>query len=477
MKQDKFKQKLLDYFQKIYIRLIMSKTKNILCLFDYGKKVNTGYSRQSTEIVKSVKKQFGENIRLDIIASGYVPEEIHQMCKEGMPEEYIYSLDKPFENITTYYKESENCTVYSAVYHEGLAYRPEYPNCFLPYKIRGVFGQHLFVEMLELNPAYNYDGIFILQDIGVVLPIIEELKRIKLSLKEKGKKQFKSVFYFPIDGEYPAITYPDSLLFFDKLITYTEFARKEIISKNPVFKGKLSVIPHGISIKDFFRAAPEKVESFRNDYFGTNSNKFIVGVINRNQFRKDMPTAIFSFYEVWKENKNLFLYLHCYPKDPLGWDLRRVLLQTDMKEGIDYSFPKKDIMDIPVIELNMIYNSIDVYLSTSLGEGFGLTAIECFATQTLTILPDNTAYSELIRERNENFRCLYYEMGYSVACIQDNVIRKQGYINEIVDLINYSSFSYMKNDFSSLVKKAYNFVQTLSWINIGKLWVDIFKTY
>ena len=450
----------------------MSKQKKILCLFDYGEKVNTGYSRQSAEIVKAVKNHFGDNIKLDIIASGYVPKEVFSLIKEGKTEAYFDSLNKPIENLTTYYHEDENTTVYSAVYHEGLAYRPY----FFPYKMRGLFGQHLFCEMLELNPIYNYDGIFIMNDIQVVIPMIEEMKRIKNALKEKGKKQFKSVFYFPIDGNYPAITYPDSLLFFDKLITYTEFAKKEVISKNPAFNGKLSIISHGISLKDFFRAEPEKVKSFRDDYFGENSNKFIVGVINRNQYRKDMPTAIFSFYDAWQNNKNLFLYIHCYAKDPLGWDLRRVLSQTDMKEGIDYSFPKKAIMDIPVSELNMIYNSIDVYLSTSLGEGFGLTAIECFATKTLTILPDNTAYSELIRNKDGNFRCLHYDMEFNVACIQDNVIREQGYIESISDFINYSSYTYM-NDFSSHISNAYNFVRTLSWKNIGKSWVEVFKMY
>jgi hypothetical protein len=82
-------------------------------------------------------------------------------------------------------------------------------------------------------------------------------------------------------------------------------------------------------------------KDFRKQYFGDNADKFIVGCVNRNQSRKDIPTTIFGFMEYWEShNKNALLYLHMDPKDPMGWDLKTILKQTPLKEGIDYMISK-----------------------------------------------------------------------------------------------------------------------------------------
>jgi glycosyltransferase involved in cell wall biosynthesis len=449
-------------------------------MFDYGKKVNTGFAKQSTEIVKAVKKAFGDNIQLDIVAAGYVPDEIFNHVND-MSAEKFSEINEPL-NFNPMYFEDNGTKVFSAVFTEGakreyIDENGEKKPLFIPYIKRGLYGQQLFCDMLEWNSDYNYDGIFIMQDLGVVKPMINEFKRIKAKLKSEKKKQFKSVFYIPIDCEPPAeLCHPD-LLFFDKLITYTEFGKIQIEQKQPLLKNKVSVVYHGINLKEFYREKDEVVSKFRNEYFGENSDKFIVGVINRNQFRKDMPTAIFSFIAAKERVKelgledNLFLYLHCYPEDQIGWKLPLLLSQTDLVEGVDYGFPKKLIREIDAKELNLIYNSLDLYLSTSLGEGFGLTAIECYATKTLTLVPDNTAYSELVGKVNK--RSIIYDMVYRVCYKDDNVIRWQGDYEDIGTQIVTVNDKYANN----IINNAYDFVQTLSWDLISKKWVEVFKVY
>ena len=451
-------------------------------MFDYGTKVNTGFAKQSTEIVKAVKKTYGNNVQLDIIAAGFVPDEIFEYIKGGMSEADFGNLKEPLQ-CTPMYIEDNGTRVFSAVFadvvkREVVDDKGEKSNFFIPYPQRGLYGQQIFCDLLEFNTDYNYDGIFIMNDLGVVLPMIPEFLRIKAELKKQNKKQFKSVFYFPIDCEPPAKVCSTDLLFFDKLITYTEFGKNQVITKQPLLKGKVSVIYHGINLKDFYRAKEDDVAEFRQQYFGENSDKFIVGVVNRNQFRKDMPTAIFSFIAAKEKCKelgledNLFLYLHCYPKDLMGWDLPLLLSQTDLVEGVDYAFPNTLIKDIDTATLNMIYNSIDLYLSTSLGEGFGLTAIECYATKTLTIIPDNTAYSELAINGKTKHSILY-DMVYRVCCKEDCVIRWQGDYEDIAEQI----LDVKDDDARTIVNNAYDFVKTLSWDIIGKKWCEVFKIY
>ena len=439
-------------------------------MFDYGVKVNTGFSKQSTEIVKAVKKAYGDNIQLDIIAAGYVPDEVLEFVKDKT-ESDIDSLTKPIK-CKSMYVEEDGTRVFSAVYHEGIP-RGE----FFKYKDRGLYGHHIFCELLEHNGDYNYDGIFIMNDLGVVLPMIPELKRIKLALKKVNKKQFKSVCYFPIDCEPPSYICSSEFLFFDKLITYTEFGKYELFKKNEDFKGEVSVIPHGINLKQFYREDDKIVSNFRNEYFSENSDKFIIGVVNRNGFRKDIPTAIFSFISAKERAKesgvdiDLFLYLHCYPDDPQGWNLAMLLEQTGLVEGVDYCFPDEMIRDINSEKLNLIYNSLDLYLSTSLGEGFGLTAIECYATKTLTLIPDNTAYTELANSVKP--RSIMYDMVYKVCMREDCIIRWQGDYEDIAEKI----VSIKDSQANSIIDNAYNFVQNLSWDIIGKKWVEVFSLY
>ncbi|NDH55677.1 MAG: hypothetical protein EBY06_03165, partial [Burkholderiaceae bacterium] len=95
---------------------------------------------------------------------------------------------------------------------------------------------------------------------------------------------------------------------------------------------------------EHFHPLPEaEVKAFKQSYFGENANKFIVGCVNRNQPRKDIPTTIFGFMEYWEEhNPNALLYLHMHPKDPMGWHLRNILGQTPLKEGEHFMFPPEE---------------------------------------------------------------------------------------------------------------------------------------
>ena len=50
--------------------------KRILCLFDYI--ARTGYGTVSTNIVHELRKQFGQNLQLEIIAINYFGQEFYE---------------------------------------------------------------------------------------------------------------------------------------------------------------------------------------------------------------------------------------------------------------------------------------------------------------------------------------------------------------------------------------------------------------
>lgn len=419
----------------------MEKNYRVLMLVDYN--CHTGFATVSHNIKKELKNNFGENIQLDIIAINYF----------GEP-----------------YTEDDGTNVISSV--KSATKKDD-------------FGRLGFLKILK--DTDEYDGIFIIQDLGVILPIVPILKTIKEEKIANNKKQFKSIFYFPVDS--PLIEkLTDGLEFFDAVVTYTEYGRKEVLKHKPELKTKLKVIPHGNNSKQFFPLEEKEVLEFRKEYFGRNADKFIITNVNRNQPRKDIPTTIFSFIEAkkqWEEHqieKQPFLYLHMHPKDPMGWDIRCILAQTDLIEGEDYK-----LLDIHLANngasiemLNKIYNASDVYLTTTLGEGWGLTLTEAMATKTPIICPKSTSFIEMT---DNGKRAYTLDNLIPTSTTFDSTIRQQCDYIEVADTIlyiakgmqgDYENLNFLQN-YNNRIDSAYKWMQGLDWKIISKVWIDLFK--
>lgn len=412
--------------------------KTILCLMDYGKECRTGFATVSKNIKLELKRAFGDDLQLHILAVNHFGEN---------------------------YTEEDGTIVLGAKRNDVRS---------------DDFGRFAFLKILHDSDAY--DGIFIIQDLGVIVPIIEILQSIKDKKRKEGKKLFKSIWYFPVDCHiFPTLV--KGIEFFDLLVTYTQFAKNEVLKLRPDLKGRIKVIYHGHNDKDFYPLGDEAKLKFRKEYFGANADKIIVANINRNQPRKDIMNTIFGFIEAkqnWKTlnlTKELFLYLHCHPLDPMGHDLRAVLVQTNLIEGQDYQLISKELEEnlATVEQLNGIYNSCDLYITTTLGEGWGLTITEAMGTKLPVIAPLSTSISEILGGGTRGY---LLETIVPYCSNNDNIIREQTDYIEVGEQIITVAKHIIENDMGLNLKilDAYKWVNTLSWKDICKQWIDYFKT-
>ncbi|MBM3417463.1 MAG: glycosyltransferase [Bacteroidetes bacterium] len=406
------------------------KTYRILATFDYN--APTGFATVSKNLVKNWKKIFGNSLKLDIVAVNYFGDD---------------------------YTEGENIRVISAKKKDVA---------------QDNWGRYVFMRSLK---DIDYDLIFMLADLGTVVPMLPYLKQIKEEKKAANRKQFKSILYFPVDF---ALT-PNlgvGLEFFDSLATYTEFGRLHALRVNPAINGKIRVVPHGNNMENFYPLPTEEAQAFRKEYFGENADKFIVGSVNRNQSRKDIPTTIFGFLEYWENhNSNSLLYLHMNPKDPMGWHLRTILAQTPLRERKDFMFPSKDDYNkgADLVKLNKIYNSFDCFLSTATGGGWELTVTEAMSAKKPVIIPKHTSLEHLGGEKGE--RAYFLETLYPIVAQVDNIIRFQADLYEISDTLD-QVFKDKKSkalDQTLKIEKAYKFVESLNWTDISKTFADEIK--
>jgi D-inositol-3-phosphate glycosyltransferase len=257
------------------------------------------------------------------------------------------------------------------------------------------YGRQRAFDMMAKD--LDYDVLFLFQDAFILQSLvasgIEKLRQMK---------KFVSVGYFPVDGV-PKKSWIDCMNMLDVPVAYTEFGKTEAILATPTIADRIKVVPHGVNIKDFYPLPEEATTAFRRSYFGKHADKFIVTNLNRNQQRKDIPSTLLAFKEFKRRRPNSILYLHMATKDQ-GWDLGEVCKGVGLQMGEDVLMPGSNFgpnQGYPIEVVNQIYNASDVVISTTLGEGWGLSTVEAMACRTPLIFPRNTALTEIIGENEE----------------------------------------------------------------------------
>jgi len=249
-------------------------------------------------------------------------------------------------------------------------------------------------------------------------------------------------------------------------------------------RSKLKAIPHGCNFKDFFPIPKDEIKAFRDGYFGANADKIIFINVNRNQPRKDIPSTILSFVElkkIWNLERKPFLYLHMNRKDPMGHDLDSVFAQTDLVEGEDYMMAPDHFYSIDkeagkagcdTAMLNKIYNASDIFITTTLGEGWSITVTDSMATRVPVICPYHTSF--LFISGGGTRAYLLREL-YPYCSHLDNTIREQVNIYETAEVMLSAAKQMLDGSDKPMVEKAEAFIRTLDWKGISNKFVELFE--
>lgn len=372
--------------------------------------------------------------------------------------------------------------------HDGTPYdKKEYPyniyparNSLIP-RYNDYFGRQLFLDLLVKN---DYDVVWILQDTFNVHQIGEQILQIK---KEKN---FKWIYYFPIDVTPEKEWIEKSVLLADYPVAYTKYGRDECLkvldeANRIELRSKLKVIYHGTNSEDFYdlKWTDKEMKAVRTMLFGEeNTDKFIFMNINRNQPRKDIFSSMLACKKMRSIDKDSFFYFHMQIQDESGMDMLSVGDQLGIKIGKDWAYPNPKVMmshsfDIRIV--NELYNAVDCVFSTTLGEGWGLSTTEAMATKTPVVIPRNTSAEEIIGE-GKNKRGLLVDCG-----IEENLLIANRYDNNRirpkVDMLSLEEeLSFVKkniNEITPIIDNAYKWVKSYEWSGekVGAKWIELFN--
>lgn len=174
-------------------------------------------------------------------------------------------------------------------------------------------------------------------------------------------------------------------------IFWTQFALDE--ARLGGYTGPAVVIPLGVDLKVY--KPEDKKEARKACGLEQYAESFIVGNVNRNQPRKRWDLTIRYFAEWIKSKKveDAYLFLHVAPTGDTGCNIRQLMKYYGVVDRLMLSEPQV-FYGLPEQAMVDIYNSFDVAVSTTQGEGFGLTAIEAMACGVPCILPDWSALGD-----------------------------------------------------------------------------------
>ena len=194
---------------------------------------------------------------------------------------------------------------------------------------------------------------------------------------------------------------------------------------------QITYVPHGISSKRFFPINPNSTDfqKFKQKH-NFNKYSFLILYSNRN-IRRKMPGDVVLAYKHFveqlpeDEQKKCALVFHTSPVDDNGTDLKVVceslIPQYNVIFTHDSGGPFNDI------EMNFLFNSIDIYINIASNEGFGLGSCEALTVGKPIIvnvtggLQDQCGFqlNETPSNLNENRNYLSAEDYVSIGSLHD----------------------------------------------------------
>jgi glycosyltransferase involved in cell wall biosynthesis len=136
------------------------------------------------------------------------------------------------------------------------------------------------------------------------------------------------------------------------------------------------------------------------------SSAFIVGNVNRNQPRKRLDLSVMYFAE-WIKTRGIddaYMFLHIAPTGEMGYDVRQLAQYCGVANKVLFVEPDMG-QGIAEEKLAETYGCFDVQLSTTQGEGFGLTTFEGMACGIPQVYPSWSALEELVGDAGIGVPC------------------------------------------------------------------------
>jgi glycosyltransferase involved in cell wall biosynthesis len=203
------------------------------------------------------------------------------------------------------------------------------------------------------------------------------------------------IFYYNIwddlpDPQYNTNYYRSSDLLM-AISKQTYGINKRLLKPHGYEDWQVTYVPHGISKRRFNKIDDDNVKLMDfEEEFGLDNKKFKILYSNRN-IRRKQPGDVLLAYKYFmdeltpEQRKECVMIFHCAPVDENGTDIPRVHRHLCPDYDINFTYYKND-RPFGDEEMNLLFNSADVYINLASNEGFGLGSCEALTVGTPIIV-------------------------------------------------------------------------------------------
>jgi len=255
-----------------------------------------------------------------------------------------------------------------------------------------VYGTSRFLEMLlKVQP----DVVIVLNDAHIVLRFLFQNpwdeKRILL-------RHRPIVAYIPVDGTNVPATWSLIPKVVDPVVM-CEFGRTAFPGAPVVYHGIDTSVYHPLSEGPIRASNGQLVrtKSEAKQIFGYDPDRFLVLRVDRNSMRKNYVDTWHALQPVMDKYSDIDVHFHCVPKDESDLILVASRNQST-KTRFFYPGDVNTFRGWPEENLAILYNAADAFVSTSWGEGFGLTLLEAAACGTPIVAQAASSIPEVVGE-------------------------------------------------------------------------------
>jgi len=134
--------------------------------------------------------------------------------------------------------------------------------------------------------------------------------------------------------------------------------------------------------------------------FNFNPDNFLVGRVDTNSGRKDYPALVKALWPLMKKYKDIDVHFHCQDEGPKAGIRFQAMLarEADTVDPTRFHFPglHSSFEGWAIEDLNVLYSAFDCFVSTSRGEGFGLTLLEAASCGIPIVAQNVSAIPEVV---------------------------------------------------------------------------------
>jgi glycosyltransferase involved in cell wall biosynthesis len=280
-----------------------------------------------------------------------------------------------------------------AVNYDG-DYWPTNLKLYVPNKLvpTDIYGQSRFVELLA---AVEPDAVVMLNDPFVIAKFLFRNRWDE----QKILLQYRPILaYMPVDG----VNQPQTWSVLGKVtkpVLMSEFGRTWMPDAPVVWHGMDTDAYRPAKEKGYISSGGMEVRSKRDAKraLGYDPDGFLVVRVDRNSRRKDFASTFKALVPVMKRHTDIQVHFHCKPTGEDGVELPQLFSrEPEVAERFFVPGEHNTRKGWPESDLAILYNAADLFVSTSWGEGFGLTLAEAIACGTPVVAQNVSSITEVV---------------------------------------------------------------------------------